>query len=232
MKHRFTSLYVLRTICISVIVLLPCAAFAQQKEQPATGVAPGDTAATFRGIEIGADVVGLIEQWVGHYGQYEAMARASIKDKYFPALELGYGKADITEATTNNYYHTAAPYIKIGVDFNLLKNKHDDYRLYAGVRYAFTSFKVDVSNASITDPVWQQPVTLTVNGNKANCHWAELLFAVDAKIWGPVRMGWSARYLTRLAYNNGDIGNVWYVPGFGKQGHNRLNGTFNIMIEL
>ena len=31
---------------------------------------------------------------------------------------------------------------------------------------------------------------------------------------------------------NGDIGNTWYVPGYGKQGSSRIGGSFNIIFEL
>ena len=62
--------------------------------------------------------------------------------------------------------------------------------------------------------------------------WAEFVFGVDAKIWGPVRMGWSLRYKRRLFHDDGDYGNTWYVPGFGKQGGSRFGGTFNVSFEL
>ena len=36
----------------------------------------------------------------------------------------------------------------------------------------------------------------------------------------------------RIAYKKNEIGNTWYVPGFGKQGGSRLGGTFNVTIEI
>ncbi|WP_262502568.1 DUF6048 family protein [Hoylesella shahii] len=47
-----------------------------------------------------------------------------------------------------------------------------------------------------------------------------------------MHLGWSARYRRRLTHNDGDAGNVWYVPGFGKTGTSRLGATFNIIITL
>ncbi|WP_311416738.1 DUF6048 family protein, partial [Hoylesella shahii] len=115
---------------------------------------------------------------------------------------------------------------------NIMKNKHDVYRVYVGARYAFTSFKYDVGSSVLNDPVWQDHAAIQINNASAHCHWAELVFAVDAKIWGPLHLGWSARYRRRLAHNDGDAGNVWYVPGFGKTGTSRLGATFNIIITL
>ena len=31
---------------------------------------------------------------------------------------------------------------------------------------------------------------------------------------------------------DGEIGNSYYVPGFGKQGGSRLGGTFNVTLEI
>ena len=55
---------------------------------------------------------------------------------------------------------------------------------------------------------------------------------VDAKIFGPIRMGWSVRYKHRLNHDDGNVGSTWYVPGYGKQSNARIGGTFNITIEM
>ena len=114
----------------------------------------------------------------------------------------------------------------------MLKNKHDDYRLFGGFRYGFTFFKYDVTSPPIQDPIWGGDVPYGAEGVKSNYHWLEGVFGVDAKIWGPVRMGWSFRYKRRLAEKDGEIGNSYYVPGFGKQGGSRLGGTFNVTLEI
>ncbi len=203
---------------------------AQTKESKAESP---DTTRFFRGFQLMADAVGAIQLAVSDYGQYEAALRINLKDKYFPVFELGYGKANHDDApATHVMYKTSAPYGKVGMDFNIMKNKHDIYRVYIGVRYAYTSFKYDVATPVLSDPVWQDPAAINISDASASCHWAELLFAVDAKIWGPVHLGWSARYRRRLAHNDGEAGNVWYVPGFGKTGNSRLGGTFNVIINL
>lgn len=191
-----------------------------------------DSIPLYRGIQIKADMVGLAQKMVSDYGQYEAGVRVNLKDKYFPTLEVGLGEADHHDIVTLTSYKTSAPYGKIGADFNIMKNKHDIYRLYLGVRYAYTSFKFDVDHPDIVDPVWGGKTPFHGHDIKANYHWMELLLGIDAKIWGPLHLGWSARYKRRLHYDNGELGNVWYVPGYGKQGSTRLGGTFDIIIEL
>ena len=228
--HRHISASISRAAISTLLALGALSASAQglklHAERP-------DTTRFFRGLQVMADVVGPIQLAVSDYGQYEAALRINFKDKYFPVFELGYGTANHEDdPVTHVVYKTSAPYGKVGMDFNIMKNKHDIYRVYVGARYAFTSFKYDVASPVLTDPVWKDPAEIELNNIPASCHWAELVFAVDAKIWGPLHLGWSVRYRRRLAHNDGESGNVWYVPGFGKTGNSRLGGTFNIIINL
>ena len=228
--HRHISASISRAAISTLLALGALSASAQglkqQSERP-------DTTRFFRGLQVMADAVGPIQLAVSDYGQYEAALRINFKDKYFPVFELGYGTANHEDdPVTHVAYKTSAPYGKVGMDFNIMKNKHDIYRVYIGARYAFTTFKYDVASPVLTDPVWKDPAAIQLNNVSASYHWAELLFAVDAKIWGPLHLGWSVRYRRRLAHNDGESGNVWYVPGFGKTGNSRLGGTFNIIINL
>lgn len=228
--HRHISASISRAAISTLLALGALSASAQglkqQTERP-------DTTRFFRGLQVMADVVGPIQLAVSDYGQYEVALRINFKDKYFPVFELGYGTANHEDdPVTHVAYKTSAPYGKVGMDFNIMKNKHDIYRVYIGARYAFTTFKYDVASPVLTDPVWKDPAAIQLNNVSASYHWAELLFAVDAKIWGPLHLGWSVRYRRRLAHNDGESGNVWYVPGFGKTGNSRLGGTFNIIINL
>jgi len=58
------------------------------------------------------------------------------------------------------------------------------------------------------------------------------VFGVDATIWGPIHLGWSVRYRQRISYDNGMLGNSWYVPGYGKDGNSCFGGTFNVILEI
>lgn len=236
MPRRHISTYILRSIVFSLSLLVLPHAFAQSSrraEQERLRLKQiDDSIPLYRGIQIKADMVGLAQKMVSDYGQYEAGVRVNLKDKYFPTLEVGLGEADHHDIVTLTSYKTSAPYGKIGADFNIMKNKHDIYRLYLGFRYAYTSFKFDVDHPDIVDPVWGGKTPFHGHDIKANYHWMELLLGIDAKIWGPLHLGWSARYKRRLHYGNGELGNVWYVPGYGKQGSTRLGGTFDIIMEL
>jgi hypothetical protein len=231
------STFILRNIVFSLLLLTITPTVSAQKSRKQSQEKTylknvDDSIPFFRGFQVKADMVGLIQKMVSDYGQYEAGVRINLKGKYFPVIELGIGEASHTNIVTQTSYDTSAPYGKIGMDFNIMKNKNDIYRVYVGLRYAYTNFKFDIEHEDLTDPVWGGTTPFVGHDIKANYHWAELLAGVDAKIWGPLHMGWSARYRRRLKYDNGDFGNVWYVPGFGKQGSSRLTGTFDVSLEF
>lgn len=191
-----------------------------------------DTVAFWQGFQVHVDAVGAAQMLLSDYGQWEGGLRINFADKWFPVIELGIGHADASDDATGVNYKTSAPYFRAGIDFNIAKHKHDEYRLYAGFRYAFTSFKFDVGDTDITDPVWGETVKYGATDLSANYHWIEGVFGVDAKIFGPFRLGWSLRYRRRLIHHEGDMGNCWYVPGYGRQGGTRLGGTFNVAFEF
>lgn len=217
------------TFCISSQQLL-----AQVKVKPSSLIKEKkDTAAWLRGVYLSVDGIGLIQKVLSDYGQYEAGMRVNIKDKYFPAFEIGYGQANHSDDVTGIHYNTQAPYGKIGIDFNILRNKHDIYKLFVGFRYAYTSFRYDISSDKpVIDPVWGTVANYGANNVNASYHWAELIFGLDAKIWGPFHLGWSARYRNKIYSDEGEVGNVWYIPGYGTKKGSKFWGTFNISIKI
>ena len=227
MIHQKSISTYISSIIISLILLnLPQAAMAQKDVKEDKDVP------FFKGLALSVDLVGPAEMIISDYGQYEAGLKINLKDRYFPTVELGLGKADHDDDVTQICYKTSAPYAKVGIDFNILKNKHDIYRLYAGARYAFTSFEYDLSHPAMTDPVWGSEAEYSANDVKCSYHWFEALVGVDAKIWGPLHLGWSLRYKSRLSNKDGKVGEAWYVPGFGKGGGSNIGGTFNISIDI
>ena len=144
MTVKRTSSFVSRGIAISLLLIATTTVSAQSRKEAIaekSAKAEKDSVAFFRGVAVSADVVGLTQLAFSDYGQYEAALRINLKDRYFPVFELGYGTADADNPTTNLRYKTSAPYWRVGADFNIAKNKHDAYRVYAGARYAMTYYK-------------------------------------------------------------------------------------------
>ncbi len=232
MTHPRTISISISRLAISLLLLMAYTVAAAQNRMAGSSAAQKDTVALFRGFSVSADVVGPVMMAVSDYGQYEAAFHLNLKGKYFPVVEVGYGKADHTEEATQVTYKTAAPYFRVGVDFNVLKNKQDIYRLLVGARYAFTSFKYDLSSPGVKDPVWGDTSPYAAEGVACSYHWLEAAVGVDVKIAGPVHLGWSLRYKQRLSANEGTLGKSWYVPGYGKTGTSSFGALFNVSIDI
>ncbi len=231
MQQRVHSSFISRAALISLLLLTALSVSAQQRAKKNIIIEP-DTIPFFRNVAVSVDLVGAAQLAFSSYGQYEASARVNLKDKWFPIIEIGYGKANANDLSTKLTYKTSAPYGRIGMDWNLMKNKHSIYRILGGFRYAYTSFKYDVFSPGITDPVWGDKVEFKADGVNCKYQWLELVIGIDAKVWNAVRMGWNVRYKRRISHSHGDIGEAWYVPGYGKSGNTRLGGEFNITFEL
>lgn len=192
-----------------------------------------DTIPLMRGFQVSVDLVGAAQLMFSDYGQYEAALRLNLHDQWFPIFELGYGVANHEEdIVTGLTYKTQAPYFRAGVDFNLLKKKHQDNRLFAGFRYAYTSYKVDIWRAEFSDPVWMWPTNYEARDMQCNQHWLEAVIGIDAQVFGPLHLGWSVRYRQRLSHKEGKLGNTWYVPGYGTQDSSNIGATFNVIIDI
>jgi len=221
MKHLFTR-------WLLCLLLLPVQSRAQSLPEQLP-----DSLPFFRGFALSTDLVGILQMQLGDYGQYEAALRLNLRNRFFPILEAGYGRANHEEdAVTEISYKTQAPFFRLGCDFNLAKNKRSKNRIYAGLRYGFTSYKADIMRKPLKDQLWQREAIWGVEGSKCHQHWAEVVFGVDAQVMGPLHLGWSARYRRRLAHSDGITGKTWYVPGYGTQDESNLGVTFNVIVDI
>lgn len=229
MHRRHISTFILR---ISVSLLLGLMALPSQAQLKMFRMEQ-DSVAFFRGFAVSFDLVGPAMLMLSDHGEYEGALRINLHDQWFPIFEAGIGRAnhendEVTEIT----YKTTAPYFRIGMDWNILNKKHGPNRMYAGFRYAFTSFKVDIIRENLPDPVWQSLSGFGIQDLSCSMHWLEVVFGIDAKIMGPLHLGWSVRYKRPLYHKNGDIGNIWYVPGFGTGSDDQLAANFNVIIDI
>ena len=153
-RQQNTSIYILRPVVSLLLLLLALMPVDAQK----LFRLEKDTIPLMRGFTVSFDLVGVAQLMMSDYGQYEGALRLNLHDQWFPVFELGYGKANHEEdLLTGLAYKTQAPYFRVGVDFNLLKQKHQANRLFAGFRYAYTNYKIDVWRRDFPDPIWLWP---------------------------------------------------------------------------
>lgn len=196
----------LLVIILSCLLCIPTAEAQKRKKQEAQK----DTIQVplLNGVSINAEVMGLGQKLFKDHGQYEVGIRVNLKDRYFPAFEIGYGEGNDNDGSTssptdiNKYCRVKAPYFRVGMDYNLLRNKHDKYRLFVGGRYGFSSFDYNLADAE------QQ---------KATYQWLEALIGIDVTVWKMFHLGWDVRWRKQLSHKDGEAGMPWFVPGYGYQ---------------
>lgn len=187
----------------------------------------------FQGFTLSADVFGPVLYLMSDYGSAEAALRISLKNTYFPVAELGYAKCDHTDGNTDITYSVAAPFIRAGIDYNILKDKRQDNRLTIGARYGFSTFKYDMYGPDMTDPVWGGTAHFNYKGASSTCHWLELVFGVQVRILKHFHMGWSVRYKQELNIGENEHSRPYYVPGYGTTINTSCwGGTYNLIFDL
>jgi len=228
-SSRHISTYILR---LSVSLLLAIVALPSQAQLKMFRM-ENDSIPLFRGFTLSFDLVGAAMLMFGDHGEIGGALRVNLHDQWFPVFETGIGRArHEKDAVTSITYKTTAPYFRIGMDWNILRRKHQANRLYVGFRYAFTSYKVDIIRDDLPDPVWLSKTGFGVDGLACSMHWLEIVMGIDAKIFGPFHLGWDVRYRRRLIHKEGDLGNTWYVPGFGINGQDQLSANFNVIFDI
>ncbi len=234
-----------RILTAAIMLITATIAWSQNEETPtAPGEPPKPTKWVevkeeeqklifFQGFTISADLFGIVQGIASDYGALEGALRLNLKNTYFPIAEIGYAKCDKLDNNTNVHFNMKAPYIRIGVDYNLLKDKFQDNRLYAGIRYGLTKFTYDMSGPSMTDPIWGGSSDFNIKGIDCTSHWMELVFGAQVKVTGNFHMGWSVRYKRELSSTKNDFARPSYIPGYGRTtGDTCWGGTYNLIFDL
>lgn len=207
-----------------------------------------DTIPFYNGTYVGLDLYGMGSKLLGgDFMSTEVSVAVNLKNRFIPTIELGMGGTDEWNETGVHYKSKAAPYFRIGVDYNTMAKKVEkNSYLYVGLRYGLTSFKYDVStmpaedplwgdgigNPSLGDDVWGGSVPFNHLGMKGSMQWFELVFGVKVRIYKNFNMGWSLRMKYKTSASIGEYGNPWYVPGYGKYKSNNMGITYSLIYKL
>jgi len=187
----------------------------------------------FQGFTLSADIFGLAMYALGDYGTLEAALRLSLKNTWLPIVELGYGLCDHTDYNTKIHFKVNAPFIRLGIDYNLLKNKHQDNRMFAGLRWGFSTYKYDMDGPNLVDPVYGGMEPFDFSGTTATSHWLEIVLGCQVKILSNFHMGWSIRLKYHLSSTTNENSKAYYIPGYGTTGNgNTWSGSYNLIFDL
>ena len=177
----------------------------------------------YNGISISADLWGPGGKLLGSdFFSSEVAVDVSLKNRFFPTVEFGYGNTD-TWSDKGIHYKTGAPYFRIGMDYNALYNKKHGHMILVGLRYAATSFKYDVESLAVSDPeyggslgnpnlidgIWGGSLPFDHKGMKGSMQWAEFCVGIRAHVWKSLYMGWALRFKFRLSSSVAEYGDPW-----------------------
>jgi len=188
--------------------------------------------AFFQGLAISVEVGAPLAHLVGADAlTNEAGVRFNFKNKYFPIAEVGYSKYDTTNEDTQIHFKTKAPYFRLGMDINMLKNKLQENRLFAGFRVGYSTYKFDIDGPNMTDPVWGDTGPLFYENIASNRLWLEIVFGLESEILKHFHMGFSLRYKHKLHEKTPLEANPYFIPGFGHT-DNGFRATYNLYFDL
>lgn len=228
MKRGRTYKYFLLLIS-SLLLVLPGKAQSHKHQD----VLLKDTVALVVEKQLFFNVAGVVLWQFSDYGEVEGGVRLNLKGKYFPVIEAGLGLCDKTHDETDIHYKTSAPFARIGIDYNFMKDKMSNNRIYGGLRFGYTSFKYDMDAPPLNDPYWDgSRLDFNFKDVKSNASWCEFVFGLETRIWQRFSLGWSARYKRRLSHKVSDVGKAWYIPGYGENDGHLFTGTFNVVFNF
>lgn len=189
--------------------------------------------AFWSGASVSVDLANILLANITSYGQYEGVFRLNFKNKYFPLVELGLGRANHTDESTNFHYKTSSPYFRLGMDYNVKKDRSSKNRVFLGGRYGVSSFGYDLVGPDLIDPYWGTTTPFNYINLKGYAHWGELVFGLETQIWKFIHLGWSIRHRRRIYEKQSSLGRAWYIPGYGRNtSSSSWGGTFNITFDI
>lgn len=189
-----------------------------------------DTIPAFQGVNVMTDLVG--PGWSvlgGDFFSVEAALEVNLYNRFYPIVEVGYGSTDAINEDTELHYKTAAPYFRLGANYNVQYKKKRPGYILAGLRVGYTAFKYDIDGPPLTDPVWGGEAPFHFEGIKSHAWWGELLVGVRAQIYKNLHMGWTFRYKIRFSVENSPNAEPWYIPGFGENDNTRFGATYDLV---
>lgn len=177
-------------------------------------------APVYQGFTIEFDAVPLAETISSNGEKYgmQGNIQVNLKRSYFPVLELGYGGSRKTLANQISY-KSSGLYEKIGIDFNLMKQKPGTALqhnfLLAGIRLGMSHFNYNINNIPLTDTYWGGSDIINISQPTTKV-WIEIVASMRVEIYKRIMMGWSIR--NKHLFGNLENGNYspWYIQGYGK----------------
>lgn len=204
---------------ISIFFVIPESISAQEKADTTKTNTP-----LYQGFTVELNVVSLAEKLTsnGVSYSYEGNVQFNLKRKFFPVIQIGYGGADKVLINQTSFSGKGM-YEKIGVDFNLMKQKKNgttlNNYLLAGIRLGTSRVNYSIINSPIynNSNYWGETLPdVNYNSIISSNFWLEISGGIRVEIYKNIILGWNIQ--SKHLLNNISNGNIypWYIPGYGK----------------
>lgn len=189
-----------------------------------------DDTPLFCGVYLSADLFGFIYPFFTSNGFFnnEFAVTLNLKNRFQPVVEVGYGRCNTTSELYHIRYATAAPYYRIGMDYNFqYKNKKPSY-IVGGARLGYSNSRYEVEAPALVDDVFGTEAPFHLVDMPCRAIWAEAVVGVRVQMWKNLHLCWSIRYRRNISINTSANGNPWFVPGFGAYGDEAVGANYSI----
>ncbi len=186
----------------------------------------------FNGLRVDLDIAPLVTSFInkGNALSYEAAIQTELLERYYPVFELGFGSANKTTSSDINFKGSALFY-RIGLDFNLIKNKKEQiYKNYflVGARLAHNYMHYNLNNMLINPGYWSDSQTNSYKLQQSN-FWFEIAAGLRVEIFKNTYLGWNIRFRNLINKNKPGEFIPLYIPGYGINKEGSVWG-FNYLI--
>lgn len=225
--------YILTSICLLLTLNV---AVAQEGSKDETQKETAQRASWFKGVILDVDLVEPL--WgvfsTNHQG-FNASVSADIKHAFFPTFLAGYASYDASsdyshyvEKSQGYAYKVNGPYFKVGLDFNLIRDKKSTKKCQPiaalGLRYAFSPYHFEIDNCSVSRAGWGDNAQFSVDGSTF-AQWGEFVASLKAPVYKSLYLGFEGCYKWSFSpdvkhFSDAQTGNCitvnqTYAPGFG-----------------
>lgn len=220
---------------ILVICLISCCAFCQEQQpdnKPKKVSLPIDS--IYQGTTLKFDLGSAAYMPIRYKGQvqtYDFAINAQIFHKFFPTLEAGYAQARLSgdDDPTLNRFSGYGGFMRLGMDYSVLKKYKGDNHLLIGVRIGTSLQGFSYSNMERSGSYWPTdrvdlPTRFTADA------WGEIVAGVQVHIYKSLNMGWFLRYkilMTRGKTLDGVVRPA-YIMGYGTRNESTFGWNYYI----
>lgn len=162
---------------------------------------------------------------------FELSADYELKRNFYVTAEGGWQKYQMSDTLYN--YKSGGYYGRLGIDYNILKNRADDQyeMVFGGFRYGYSKLNHEAGNINIGGNYWGDGDITQLENATIHAHWIEAIGGVRAEVFKNVFIGWSFRWRIMLYQSKVSTMKPIYIPGYGKGEKKSLIG-FNYYIYV